>query len=76
MSRTSPEDIEVGGQLIRAGEGIILAIDAGNRDAAAFPDPDRLDIHRQARHHVAFGFGVRSHGWATRVVARRDTLTT
>lgn len=51
------EDIEVGGQLIRAGEGIILAIDAGNREAAAFPDPDRLDIHRQARHQVAFGFG-------------------
>ncbi|MCU1681802.1 MAG: cytochrome [Amycolatopsis sp.] len=29
-----------------------------NRDAAAFPDPDALDIHRTARHHVAFGYGV------------------
>ncbi|HTE62798.1 MAG TPA: cytochrome P450, partial [Solirubrobacteraceae bacterium] len=22
------------------------------------PDPDRLDLQRDARHHVAFGFGV------------------
>ncbi|WP_211771201.1 cytochrome P450 [Kutzneria sp. CA-103260] len=56
--RVATEDVEVGGQLIRAGEGVILANDAGNRDEAQFPDPDRLDIHRQARHHVAFGFGV------------------
>ncbi|WP_153345254.1 cytochrome P450 [Nocardia aurantia] len=56
--RVATEDVEVGGQLVRAGEGIILANDAGNRDAGAFPDPDRLDIRRQARHHVAFGYGV------------------
>ncbi len=56
--RVATEDIEVAGQLVRAGEGVILANDAGNRDEAQFPEPDTLDIHRQARHHVAFGFGV------------------
>jgi cytochrome P450 len=56
--RVATEDIEVGGRLIRAGEGVILANDAGNRDGSAFPEPDRLDIHRQARHHIAFGYGV------------------
>jgi cytochrome P450 len=56
--RVATEDVEVGGQLIRAGEGVILANDVGNRDETQFPDPDRLDIHRQARHHVAFGYGV------------------
>jgi cytochrome P450 len=56
--RVAVEDVEVGGQLIRAGEGVIVATDAGNRDAGAFPDPDVLDIHRPARHHVAFGYGV------------------
>jgi cytochrome P450 len=35
-----------------------VANDIGNRDADAFPEPDALDIHRQARHHVAFGFGI------------------
>ncbi|MEU9986928.1 cytochrome P450 [Streptomyces sp. NPDC048045] len=56
--RVALEDIEIGGTTIRAGDGIVLANDIGNRDPAAFPDPDRLDIGRNPRHHVAFGFGV------------------
>ncbi|MFJ2269186.1 cytochrome P450 [Streptomyces sp. NPDC087849] len=56
--RVALEDIEIGGVTIRAGDGVILANDIGNRDPAAFPDPDRLDIGRNPRHHVAFGFGV------------------
>ncbi|SDY56480.1 hypothetical protein SAMN05216215_102954 [Saccharopolyspora shandongensis] len=56
--RVALEDIEIGGQVIRAGEGLIMANDIGNRDPEAFPDPDRLDLTRDARHHVAFGFGV------------------
>ncbi|WP_254207281.1 cytochrome P450 [Nocardia alni] len=56
--RVAIEDVEVAGQLIRAGEGVVLVTEAGNRDSTAFPDPDNLDIHRQARHHVAFGYGV------------------
>jgi cytochrome P450 len=55
--RVALEDIDVAGRTIRAGDGIVLATDMANRDADAFPDPDRLDIHREARHHVAFGFG-------------------
>jgi cytochrome P450 len=56
--RVALKDIEVGGQLIRAGEGLIFANDTANRDPAAFADPGQLDIHRNARAHVAFGFGV------------------
>src|ERR1700750_2169168 len=56
--RIALEDIEVGGRTIRAGDGIVVAGDAANRDPAAFRDPDRLDVHRDARGHVAFGFGV------------------
>lgn len=52
------EDIEVAGQVVRAGEGLIMANDIGNRDPEVFPGPDRLDIRRDARRHVAFGFGV------------------
>lgn len=32
--------------------------ETGNRDPRVFDDPDRLDITRDARRHVAFGFGV------------------
>jgi cytochrome P450 len=56
--RMALENIEIDGQTIRAGEGVILANDIGNRDTTAFADPDRLDIHRDARRHLAFGFGV------------------
>ncbi|QKV76336.1 cytochrome P450 [Amycolatopsis sp. Hca4] len=56
-ARLCVEDVEVGGQLIRAGEGVLALGYAANRDAAAFENPDELDIERGARHHVAFGFG-------------------
>ncbi|MER6582789.1 cytochrome P450 [Nonomuraea sp. NPDC001023] len=56
--RVAKEDIEIGGQVIRAGEGIIVANDIGNRDPEIFPAPDELDVRRDARRHVAFGFGV------------------
>jgi cytochrome P450 len=56
--RVALEDIETGGVTIRAGDGVIVANDIGNRDPTAFPDPERLDIARNPRHHVAFGFGV------------------
>jgi cytochrome P450 len=56
--RVALEDIELDGHTIRAGDGIVLPNDAGNRDGESFPEPDRLDICRDARTHVAFGFGV------------------
>lgn len=56
--RAVTEDIEIAGQVVRAGEGVIMANEIANRDPAVFPDPDRLDLTRDARRHVAFGFGV------------------
>ncbi|SFT74430.1 hypothetical protein SAMN04487904_10760 [Actinopolyspora lacussalsi subsp. righensis] len=56
--RVALEDIEIAGEVIRAGEGVIVPNDIGNRDPDAFAEPDRLDIRRDARHHMAFGFGV------------------
>ncbi|MGK3201568.1 cytochrome P450 [Amycolatopsis sp. MEPSY49] len=56
--RVALEDIEVAGETIRAGEGLIMANDVANRDPAVFPDGDRLDVTRDSRRHVAFGFGV------------------
>jgi cytochrome P450 len=56
--RLALEDIEIAGETIRAGEGMIMANDVANRDPAVFPDGDRLDLTRDAHRHVAFGFGV------------------
>jgi cytochrome P450 len=44
--------------VIRTGEGLIMANDIGDRDPAASPTPDRLDLGCDARHRGAFGFGV------------------
>ncbi|MFK4087597.1 cytochrome P450 [Kribbella sp. NPDC020789] len=52
------EDIEFDGQILKAGEGVIFPNDIANRDPGMFPDPDTLDITRDARRHIAFGFGV------------------
>ncbi|MQY21626.1 cytochrome P450 [Nocardia macrotermitis] len=56
--RVATADIEIADTVIRAGEGLVLVNEIANRDPAVFPDPDRLDIRRTARQHVAFGFGV------------------
>ncbi|MFD5806241.1 MULTISPECIES: cytochrome P450 [unclassified Streptomyces] len=58
LLRTAVEDIEVEGQTIRAGDGVVFATSVINRDETVYPDPDTLDWHRPARHHVAFGFGI------------------
>lgn len=56
--RVAIEDIEFAGEVIKAGDGIIFPTDIGNRDPEFFADPDRLDLGRDARRHIAFGFGV------------------
>jgi cytochrome P450 len=56
--RVAVEDIAIAGQTIRAGEGLVMPNEIANRDPAAFDHPDQLDITRDARHHLAFGFGV------------------
>ncbi len=57
-SRAALEDVTVGGRLVRAGETVVVALPAANRDPGQFPDPDRLDLTRNVRGHVAFGHGV------------------
>nr|CUI25735.1 Cytochrome P450 [Streptomyces thiolactonus] len=57
--RAATADVEVGGQLIKAGEGIVCAVASANRDPEQFPEGDTFDIKRRnAQHHIAFGYGV------------------
>ncbi|MDJ0341868.1 cytochrome P450 [Streptomyces sp. H10-C2] len=58
LPRVATEDIEVGGQLIKAGDGVIVSNMLMNRDPSAFENADQLDIRRAAGRHVAFGFGI------------------
>ncbi|MEV3861003.1 cytochrome P450 [Streptomyces sp. NPDC050095] len=58
LLRVATEDIEVAGQRIRDGEGVVFSTSLVNRDGEAFAAPARLDWDRSARHHLAFGFGI------------------
>lgn len=56
--RVALEDIHIAGETIRAGEGIIIDLAPANWDPHAFPEPDRLYLHRAgADRNVAFGYG-------------------
>ncbi|RSS46422.1 cytochrome P450 [Streptomyces sp. WAC08241] len=56
--RYATEDVEVGGTLVRAGEPVLVAIGAANRDALKFTGPGRLDVTRTGVQHLGFGHGV------------------
>lgn len=56
--RYAKRDVELGGQQVKAGDGLVVAISAANRDKAAFADPDAFSVRRAERHHMAFGYGV------------------
>ncbi|MFF8831899.1 cytochrome P450 [Streptomyces sp. NPDC015131] len=56
--RTALEDVDLDGQLIRAGESVTLSVQAANRDPARFAEPDTLDLRRRATGHLAFGHGM------------------
>lgn len=56
--RVATADIEIGGTLIRAGEGVIIANSVSDRDENEFSDPSVLDVTRKnAKLNMAFGYG-------------------
>nr|UPI48934.1 cytochrome P450 [Micromonospora sp.] len=71
VGRVATADIELDGETIRAGEGVIAQPSSANLDADVFADPYRIDIHREeARRHVAFGHG--SHNCLGQNLAREE----
>ncbi|GAA1854330.1 cytochrome P450 [Pseudonocardia ailaonensis] len=62
-TRTARTALTVGGRRFEAGESLLLLLGAANRDDAAFPRADVLDVTRYAergvaRRHLAFGLGL------------------
>jgi cytochrome P450 len=58
LARIAKEDLEIGGQAIRAGDAVLVQLDSANRDESVFTSAGDLDFGRKVNHHVAFGFGV------------------
>jgi cytochrome P450 len=58
VDRIATEDLVLGGQQIRAGDRLLMNLPAGNWDTEFVNSPETLDIARNARGHVAFGYGT------------------
>ncbi|MEV0263744.1 cytochrome P450 [Streptomyces sp. NPDC050617] len=58
QARYATEDIEVGGTLVRAGEPVVVAVGAANRDALRFTEAGTLDVRRESNGHLGFGHGA------------------
>jgi cytochrome P450 len=56
--RYATEDVQVGDVLVRAGEPVVVAVGAANRDALRFDDADELRVDRPPSAHLGFGHGV------------------
>ncbi|HEX6354608.1 cytochrome P450 [Actinophytocola sp.] len=58
LPRYALADVELSGGTVPAGDPVLLAKHAANRDPRRYPDPDRLDVTRDAKGHLGFGHGA------------------
>jgi cytochrome P450 len=58
VDRIATEDFTLGGQLIRAGDFLVMNLPAGNWDTEFVDNPETFDITRNTRGHLGFGYGV------------------
>ncbi|MBJ8348263.1 cytochrome P450 [Antrihabitans sp. YC2-6] len=58
FARETTGQVEVGACPIPAGERVLLAYGAANRDERQYDRPEQFDVVRGSRGHLAFGFGI------------------
>ncbi len=58
LFREATRDLELAGVKIPKGSFVMPMLASANRDEAQFPDPERFDLDRDTRSHVALGQGV------------------
>lgn len=57
FSRVAAQDYAVGDSVVPRGGRVMLLYGCANRDERRYSDPDRFDITRDARDHLAWGTG-------------------
>jgi cytochrome P450 len=58
LARTAMHDVDLGGQLIRKGDQVLMSWAAANRDPLVFERPDEVLLERGSSRHTSFGLGV------------------
>jgi cytochrome P450 len=71
LARATTRDVTLHGVTIPAGDQVLLLYGSANHDETVFPDPERLDLDRDARSHWSFGRGI--HTCLGAAVARLET---
>jgi pentalenolactone synthase len=59
VPRWAAKDFEIGGQLIRSGDLVLVGTEVANHDPEAFPEPEKFDVFRaeNPNAHLTFGHG-------------------
>jgi cytochrome P450 len=55
--RTTTQDVELGGVRIPKGSPVSVNLGAANRDPSRWSEPDRFDVFREQKPHIAFALG-------------------
>lgn len=71
--RTATRDVEMHGQVIKAGEKVTIWYVSADRDEAVFTDPEGLDLQRWPNPHVGFGGGG-PHFCLGAMLARKEAI--
>jgi len=56
--RKATQDVEVGGQTVKAGDMVMVLYGAAGRDPEQFPNPYQIDFTRHPNPHFGFGGGI------------------
>jgi cytochrome P450 len=57
LARVVTEDVPLYGEVVPAGDRVLLLAGSANRDERVFADPDRYDLDRDNTQTASFGFG-------------------
>ena len=58
IARTATRDVAVGGEMIKAGDRVVLGFGAANRDSRVFACPNDVKFDRKPNRHIAMGRGI------------------
>jgi cytochrome P450 len=71
--RTATQQVEIGGQVIEAGDYVVMAYASANRDEDVWDRPDEFDVTRSfEKDHQGFGYG--EHSCPGALLARTDSV--
>jgi cytochrome P450 len=73
MSRYVARDVVIHGKTVPKGSAMMFLTGSANRDDRRFENGDSFNIHRPARPHLAFGYGI--HTCVGAVLARLEGRT-